>query len=38
MIIYFLCSSKPIAVKVGLLLKCVLIRCAVIESKCSRIT
>ena len=37
-IIYFLCSSKPIEVKVGLLLKYVLIGCTVTESKCSRIT
>ena len=37
-IIYYLCSSKPIEVRVGLLLKYVLIGCTVTESKCSRIT
>ena len=37
-IIYYLCSSKSIAVKAGLLLKYVLIGCTVTESKCSRIT
>ena len=37
-IIYYLCSSKPIEVKVGLLFEYVLIGCTVIESKCSRIT
>ena len=35
--IYYLCSSKPIEVRVGLL-KHVLIGCTVTESKCSRIT
>ena len=37
-IIYYLCSSKPIEVRVGLLLKHVLIGCTVTESKYSRIT
>ena len=37
-IIYYLCLSKPIEVKVGLLFKYVLIGCTVTESKCSRIT
>ena len=37
-IIYYLCSSKPIEVKVGFLLKYVLIGCTVTESKCSQIT
>ena len=37
-IIYYLCSSKPIEVRVGLLLKYVLIGCTVTESKCSRKT
>ena len=37
-IIYYLCSSKPIAVKVGLLFEYVLIGCTATESKCSRIT
>ena len=37
-IIYYLCSSKPIEVRVRLLLKYVLIGCTVTESKCSRIT
>ena len=37
-IIYYLCSSKLIEVKVGLLFECVLIGCTVTESKCSRIT
>ena len=37
-IIYNLCSSKPIEVKVGLLSEYVLIGCTVTESKCSRIT
>ena len=36
-IIYCLCSSKPIEVKVGLLFEYVLIECTVTESKCSRI-
>ena len=33
-IIYYLCLSKPIEVKVGLLFEYVLIRCTVTESKC----
>ena len=37
-IIYYLCSSKPIAVKVGLLFEYVLTGCTVAENKCSRIT
>ena len=37
-IIYYLCSSKPIEVKVGLLFEYVLIGCTVTESRCSRIT
>ena len=37
-IIYYLCSSKPIEVKVGLLFEYVLLGCTVTESKCSRIT
>ena len=37
-IIYYLCSSKPIEVKVGLLFEYVLMGCTVTESKCSRIT
>ena len=37
-IIYHLCSSKPIEVKVELLFEYVLIGCTVTESKCSRIT
>ena len=37
-ITYYLCPSKPIEVKVGLLFECVLIGCTVTESKCSRIT
>ena len=37
-IIYYLCSSKPIEVKVGLLVEYVLIGYTVTESKCSRIT
>ena len=37
-IIYCLCSSKPIEVKVGLLFEYVLIGCTVTESRCSRIT
>ena len=37
-IIYYLCSSKPIGVRMGLLLKYVLIECTVTESKCSRMT
>ena len=36
-IIYYLCSSKPIEVKVGLSFEYMLIGCTVIESKCSRI-
>ena len=36
-IIYCLCSSKPIEVKVGLLFEYVLIECTVTEGKCSRI-
>ena len=35
---YYLCSSNPIEVKVGLLFEYVLIGCTVTESKCSRIT
>ena len=35
---YYLCSSKPIEVKVGLLFEYVLIGYTVTESKCSRIT
>ena len=37
-IVYCLCSSKPIGVKVGLLFEYVLIGCTVTESKFSRIT
>ena len=37
-IIYYLCSSKPIEMKVGLLFEYVLIGCTVTESKCSRVT
>ena len=37
-IIYSLCSSKPIEVKVGLLFEYVVIGCTITESKCSRIT
>ena len=37
-IIYYLCLSKPVEVKVGLLFEYVLIGCTVTESKCSRIT
>ena len=37
-IIYCLCSSKSIEVKVGLLFEHVLIGCTVTEIKCSRIT
>ena len=37
-IIYYLCSSKPIEVKVRLLFEYVLIGCAVTKSKYSRIT
>ena len=37
-IMYYLCSSKPIEVKVGLLFEYVLIECTVTESKYSRIT
>ena len=37
-ITYYLCSSKPIGVRVGLLLKYVLIGCTVTESKYSWIT
>ena len=37
-IIYYLCLSKPIEVKVGLLFEYVLIGCTVTESKCSRLT
>ena len=37
-IIYCLCSSKPIEVKVGLLFEYVLIGYTVTEIKCSRIT
>ena len=37
-IIYYLCLSKPIEVKVGLLFEYVLIGCTVTESKCSPIT
>ena len=37
-IIYYLCSSKPIEVKLGLLFEYVLIGCTVTESKCSQIT
>ena len=33
-IIYYLCSSKPIEVKVRLLFECMLIGCTVTESKC----
>ena len=36
--IYNLCLSKPIEVKVELLFEFVLIKCIVTESKCSRIT
>ena len=36
-IICYLCSSKPIEVKVGLSFEYVLIGCTVTESKCSRI-
>ena len=36
--IYYLCLSKPIEGRVGLLLKYVLIGCTVTESKCSKIT
>ena len=37
-IIYYLCSSKPIEVKVGLLFEYVLIGCTLTESEYSRIT
>ena len=37
-IICYLCLSKPIEVKVGLLFEYVLIGCTVTENKCSRIT
>ena len=37
-ITYYLCSTKPIAAKVGLLFEYVLIGCTVTKSKCSRIT
>ena len=37
-ITYFLCSSKPIEVKVGLLFVYVLIGCTVTENKYSQIT
>ena len=37
-IIYYLCSSKPVEVKVGLLFEDVLIVCTVTESICPRIT
>ena len=37
-IIYYLCSSKPIEGKVGLLFKYVLIRCTVTESEWPLIT
>ena len=37
-VIYYLCSSKPIEVKVGLLFEYVLIGCTVTESKCSQMT
>ena len=37
-IIYSLCSSKPIEVKVDLLFEYALIGCTVTESECSRIT
>ena len=37
-IIYYLCSSRPIAVKVGFSFEYVLIGCTVTESKYSRIT
>ena len=36
-IMYYLCSGKPIEVKVGMLFEYVLIGCTVTESKCSRI-
>ena len=35
---YYLCSSKPIEVKVGFLFEYVLIGCTVTENKYSRIT
>ena len=37
-ITYYLCSSKPIEVKMRLLFEYVLIGCTVTESRCSRIT
>ena len=37
-ITYYLCLSKSIEVKVGLLFEYVLIGCTVTESNCSRIT
>ena len=37
-IIYYLCSSKPIEMEVGLMFEYVLIGCPVTESKCSRMT